>query len=150
MDVRALSYSTEIVIRRPPEEVFDYCSDLRSELRWNPKAKSVEKLSDGPVGVGTCYRAQWSNTGPTAVEVVQFDRPRSWETYATARGMGVRFRGTVTDAAPGARYTADLELQPKRLAWLVAPLALLAMRRQDQMHMQHIREALESSAVTAD
>jgi uncharacterized protein YndB with AHSA1/START domain len=149
-DVRALSYSTEIVIRRPPEEVFDYCSDLRSELRWNPKAKYVEKLSDGPVGVGTRYRAQWSNTGPTAVEVVQFDRPRSWETYATARGMGVRFRGTVTDAAPGARYTADLELQPKRLAWLVAPLALLAMRRQDQMHMQHIREALESSAVTAD
>jgi uncharacterized protein YndB with AHSA1/START domain len=149
-DVRALSYSTEIVIRRPPEEVFDYCSDLRSELRWNPKAKYVEKLSDGPVGVGTRYRAQWSNTGPTAVEVVQFDRPRSWETHATARGMGVRFRGTVTDAAPGARYTADLELQPKRLAWLVAPLALLAMRRQDQMHMQHIREALESSTVTSD
>ncbi|HET7518619.1 MAG TPA: hypothetical protein VFN05_13160 [Actinomycetes bacterium] len=37
--MRALSYSTETVIRRPPEDVFDYCSDLRSELQWNPKVK---------------------------------------------------------------------------------------------------------------
>jgi hypothetical protein len=63
--------------------------------------------------------------------------------------MGIRFRGTVSDAVPGARYTASLELQPRRLAWLVAPLALLAMRRQDQKNMQRIREALESSAVTS-
>jgi hypothetical protein len=34
----------EAVIRRPAEDVFDFCSDLRSELQWNPKAKYVEKL----------------------------------------------------------------------------------------------------------
>ena len=148
--MKALSYSSQTVIRRSPEEVFEFCSDLRSELQWNPKAKYVEKLTDGPVGLGTHYRAQWSNTGPTTVEVVRFDHPRSWETYATARGMGVRFQGIVTDAAPGARYSAYLELQPKRLAWLLAPLALLAMRHQDQRNMQHIKKALESSTVTSD
>ena len=145
--MRALSYSTDMVIRRSPEDVFDFCSDLRSELQWNPNAKYIEKVTDGSVGVGTRYRARWSNSGPTAVEVVAFDRPRRWETTATARGMGVRFRGTVTDAAPGARYTASLELHPSRLAWLVAPLALLAMRRQDQQNMQRIRQALESNAM---
>jgi uncharacterized protein YndB with AHSA1/START domain len=148
--MKALSYSTETVIRRPPEDVFDYCSDLRSELRWNPKAKYIEKLTGGPVGVGTRYRARWANSGPTTVEVTRFDRPRSWETTATARGMGIRFQGTVTDAAPGARYVAYLELHPKGLGWLVAPLALLAMRRQDQRNMYRIREALESSTVTSD
>jgi hypothetical protein len=107
----------------------------------------VEKLTHGPVGVGTRYRARWANSGPTAVEIVGFDRPRSWETHAKARGMAIRFRGTIADAAPGARYTAYLELRPKCLAWLVAPLALLAMRRQDQQHMHRIREALESSTV---
>ena len=81
------------------------------------------------------------------MEVVAFDRPRSWETNTTARGMGIRFQGTVTDADPAARYTASLELHPKGLAWLVAPLALLAMRRQDQQNMHRIREALEASAV---
>ena len=146
----APAYRTEILIRRPPEDVFDFCSDLRSELRWNPKVKYVEKLTDGPVGVGTRYRAQWASSGPTAVEVVQFDRPRRWETHAKARGMGIRFQGTVTDAAPGARYTADLELLPRGLAWLVAPLALLTMRRQDKKNMSRIREALESSTVRSE
>ena len=145
-----LAYRTETVIRRPPEEVFDYCSDLRSELRWNPKANYVEKLTDGPVRVGTRYRARWSNSGPTAVEVVQFDRPRRWETTATARGMGIRFHGTVSDTAEGARYTAYLELHPKGLARLVAPLALVIMRRQDGKNMHRIREALESATVTSD
>jgi Polyketide cyclase / dehydrase and lipid transport len=147
--VGALSYSTQTVVRRSPEDVFDYCSDLRSELRWNPQVKDIEKVTDGPVGVGTRYRAQWSGSGPTTVEVVAFDRPRSWETATRARGMGVRFQGTVTDAGPGARYTASLELQPRGLARLIAPLALLAMRRQDQQNMDRIREALESSTVTS-
>jgi uncharacterized protein YndB with AHSA1/START domain len=148
--MKALAYRTEIVIRRPPEDVFDFCSDLRSELQWNPKAKYVEKLTDGPVGAGTRYRARWSGSGPTAVEVIRFDPPRRWETTAKARGMAIRFQGTVTDAPPGARYTASVELHPKGLARLVAPFALLAMRRQDQQHMHRIREALESSTVTSD
>ena len=143
----ALAYRTETTIRRPPDDVFDYCSDLRSELQWNPKVKYVEKLTDRPVGVGTRYRGRWTNSGPTTVEVVAFDRPRSWETTTRARGMVIRFPGTVSDAGSGARYTARLELHSKGLAWLVAPLALLAMRRQDQQNMHRIREALESSAV---
>jgi hypothetical protein len=34
--MKALVYRTETVIHRPPEEVYEFCSDLRSELRWNP------------------------------------------------------------------------------------------------------------------
>jgi uncharacterized protein YndB with AHSA1/START domain len=148
-NMNALTYSIERVIRRPAEDVFDYCSDLRSELGWNPKVKYVEKLTDGPVGVGTRYRARWANSGPTAVEVVQFDRPRTWETHAKARGMSIRFRGTVAEAPAGARYTASLALHPRRLARLVAPLALRAMRRQDQRNMQRISEALEAGPAPA-
>jgi hypothetical protein len=63
-----------------------------SELQCNLKVEYVEKLTDGPVGVGTRYRARWANSGPTAVEVVQFDSPRRWETNAEARGMAIRFK----------------------------------------------------------
>ena len=81
--MKTLAYSTETVLHRPPQEVFEFCSDLRSELQWNPKVKYVEKLTDGPVGVGTRYRARWANSGPTTVEVMAFDRPHSWETTAS-------------------------------------------------------------------
>jgi hypothetical protein len=113
--VRTLSYKTEMVIGRAPEDVFDYCSDLRSELEWNPKVKYVEKLTDGPVGVGTRYRARWATSGPTAVEVTQFDRPRMWEINAKARGMAIRFQGTVADAAPGRVTSPTLSSNPR--AW---------------------------------
>jgi hypothetical protein len=145
-----LSYTIESVIRRSPEDVFDYCSDLRNELEWNPNVKYVEKLTDGPVGVGTSYRARWSNSGPTTVEVVQFDRPRMWASHSATRGMDILFRGTVTDAASGARYIARLELEPWGIVRLFAPLALLSMRWQDQKNMRHIKQALEWSAARVD
>lgn len=139
-----LAYTKATVIRRSPEDVFDFCSDLRNELEWNPSARSIEKLTDGPVGVGTRYRAQWSNTGPVMVEVVRFDPPRTWETRSRARGLRVKFRGTVEPTASGARYVVHLDLQPRGLAMLYAPLALVAMRRQDIENMRRIRERLES------
>jgi uncharacterized protein YndB with AHSA1/START domain len=128
-DVSALAYRIETVIRRAPEDVFDYCSDLRSELQWNPKAKYVEKLTGGPVGVGTRYRARWANSGPTTVEMVGFDRPRRWETNATARGMGIRFQGTVTDAAEG-RATPPPWSSNQAPGLAGCAPALLVMRRQ--------------------
>ena len=139
--MRALSYRTEAVIRRPPEDVFDYCSDLRTELQWNPKAKYVEKLTDGPVGVGTRSRAQWSNSGPATVEVVQVDRPRRWETHATARGMGVRFKAPSPTPPQGRATPPPWSSTPRAWPGWLRPLALLAMRRQDQKNMRRIREA---------
>jgi hypothetical protein len=51
---------------------------------------------------------------------------------------------------PLARYIASLELQPTGQGWLVAPLALLGMRRRDQKNIQCIRETLESSVMMWD
>jgi hypothetical protein len=42
----------EADIERSPEEVFDYRSDPVNEPEWNLKMKAIEKLTDGPVGVG--------------------------------------------------------------------------------------------------
>jgi hypothetical protein len=60
-------------------------------------------------------------------------------------GMGIRFQGIATRAR--ARSTAYAELQLRGLGSLLARLALLAMRRQDQQHMHRISETLASSAM---
>ena len=67
-----------VVLRCSPEVVFDYLSDHRSELEWNPKCRSMEKLTEGPVGVGTRYRAKWTSGPFVELETVAFDRPRAW------------------------------------------------------------------------
>jgi hypothetical protein len=64
-----------IDIARSRGEVFDYCSDLTREPEWNPKAKRVEKITDGPIGVGTRYEAEFLQGNPMTIELVRFDRP---------------------------------------------------------------------------
>jgi uncharacterized protein YndB with AHSA1/START domain len=59
-DGRATVIESTVLIQRHPEEVFDYLSDPRSELEWNPKVRVMEKLTDGPIGVGTRSRAKWT------------------------------------------------------------------------------------------
>lgn len=44
-------------IDRSPEDVFDYLVDLRHELEWNPDTQSMEKITEGSIGVGTKYLA---------------------------------------------------------------------------------------------
>ena len=48
----------EMVINRPVDEVFDFVADERNEPRYNPTHRRVEKLSPGPIGRGTRFRAE--------------------------------------------------------------------------------------------
>ena len=43
--------SNSVEIRCTPAEAFDYLSDHRNELEWNPGIESIDKLTDGPVGL---------------------------------------------------------------------------------------------------
>ncbi len=68
-----------VKIDRPIEEVFEYLGDLRNELEWNPKVRSMAKLSDGPLGVGTKFQAKWTKSPTLTVECTSYDRPNSWQ-----------------------------------------------------------------------
>src|SRR5258708_39727926 len=45
-----------IVINRPLEEVFAFLSNLENNLKWRSGMIKAEKISEGPIGVGTTYR----------------------------------------------------------------------------------------------
>ena len=142
-----LSYARESTIRRPPEAVFDFLTDLRHELDWNPNAEHVEKLTDGPIRVGTRFRARWSGTGSTDVVVIHHDRPHAWATRSSAMGIEVIASGSVSAIAGGSRYTIRLELRPRGMARLLAPLAKVLMERGEDRNMRLVREALEAHAM---
>ena len=146
--MKEMSYVTEVWIDRSPEEVFEFCSDLRNEKAWNADIESVDKLTDGPVGIGTRFQATWSNTGPVIVDVVEFDRPRSWETRSRAGGLEFITRGTVDELDSGSRYQTTLRIRAKGLARLYAPLALSAMRRREPDNLAQIKRTIESGATS--
>lgn len=143
-----LSYTRTATIRRPPDDVFEFLSDLRHELDWNPEATQIEKLTDGPVGVGTRFEAKWRRTRPTIVEVDRYERPTSWRTRSKALGIEVLASGEVAATPGGSRYTIRLDLRPGGLAVLVAPLVKVMMERGEARNMQLVRDALESTGRT--
>src|SRR5215207_5506471 len=77
-----------VQINRPPEEVFDYLIDLRNELEWNPDVQSMEKITDGPIGIGTKFLAKWKQSQMIEVECIRFERPHRW-TYSNGGSLSV-------------------------------------------------------------
>lgn len=125
-----------------PEEAFDYLSDLRSELEWNPTCREMEKVTEGPVGLGTKYRAKWSNSPYVELETVAYDRPRSW-TMHNGGPLEVRFTCTLEPVAEHTRLTSDFT--PTAHGWfrVVYPVFLVSIRRQEKHNMGLIKSAVE-------
>ena len=52
-----LKHESSVVIEAPPEEIYEYLSDLRRHTEWSYQPQEITKVSGGPVGVGTRYHA---------------------------------------------------------------------------------------------
>ncbi len=125
-------------IKRPPEEDFDYCSDLTREPEWNPKMKRVTKLTAGPEGVGTRYEAEFPGDS-MVVECVHFERPVAWSTIGVSRRLEVSFEGRVSSAENGAHLVMRMALQPRGLLRWVAPLIRRYMQAQLERNSPPLR-----------
>lgn len=139
-----------VEIARSPVDVYDYCSDLCNELEWSPGyMKSVERLTDDPIGVGTRYRAEWRQGGPNTIEYTRFERPTLWEAAADSKSLGMVFLGRVEPTAAGSRLIIRMDLRPHGLARLAAPLLAWAMQRQEVRNLAAIKRAMEAPRAAA-
>ena len=130
-------------IKRSPEDVFDYCSDLTREIEWNPKLKNVKKLSDGPEGVGTRCEAEFVPGDPMVVECVCFERPTAWATVGNSRRLGASFEGRVRANEDGAHLVMRMELLPRGLLRFAVPLMRRYMQAQQERNVATIKVLLE-------
>jgi uncharacterized protein YndB with AHSA1/START domain len=134
-----------VVLRCPPEVVFDYLSDHRAELEWNPKCEVMEKLTDGPVGLGTKYRAKWKSSPYVELETVAFDRPRCWTMHNGGR-IEVTFTCRLDSIEGGTRLEAAFEPTPHGWFRLIFPIFLVVLRRDEKANMRYLRDAVERKA----
>jgi len=137
----------EIVINRPVEEVFDTVADERNEPRYNPRMLRAEKLSPGPVGLGSRFRAEM-RTRPRPVvmttEFTGYQRPR-W-LASTTRLSTMDIQGTLTfDPVPaGTRMRWSWELQPRGLLKLLTPVVVRIGGRQERAIWTGLKRLLEA------
>ena len=132
-----------VEIARTPEAVFDYLADQGNEIQWNPDCVSMEKLTAGPVGVGTRFRAKWKQGPVVETECTRFERPRMWR-YENGGQISVVLTVTLEPTpSGGTRMTSHGEWTPNGWFRLVFPVFVRVMRRAERGVVANARRALE-------
>ena len=90
-------FEKSILINRPQQEVFDFVTDLNNDSKWQSGIESVERTSDGPIGVGSTWRYKSKLLGrevETEIEMTGYDPPNQ----ASVKSIGgpVPFENTYT------------------------------------------------------
>ncbi len=138
--------SNSVTIRCTQEEAFDYLSDNRNELEWNPGIESIEKITDGPVGLGTRFKAKWKSSPHVVVEIIEYERPHRWAGHNTGP-LEVTVRCRLEPVSEGTKLFADFEAVPHGWFKVIFPLFLRRIRKEERENMTRIREALVARTV---
>lgn len=134
----------DFVARCTPEEAFEFLSDLRNELEWNPGlCLAVEKLTEGPIGPGTRYRARWKRSPWVEVEYLDYDPPRSWRAHSGG-AMESHFQCSIEPHPDGARIQSELELIPHGFFKLLFPLFKRSFAKHEREAVEKMRTTLEA------
>jgi hypothetical protein len=136
----------ELVIHRPVHEVFDFVADERNEPRYNPRICRAEKLSPGPIGPGTRFRAKAVTLGRTTgmtIEYTTYERPR--RLASSIHMLAADIAGTLRfDPVPnGTRMSWSWAVTPHGLYRLLTPIIVGAGRRQEQANWAGLKRFLE-------
>jgi uncharacterized membrane protein len=136
-----------IEIARPVEEVFDFVADERNEPRYNEEMLSCEKVTSGPVGVGTRYAAEMKAMGsitPMTIEVTGYEKPVRLASWSHIAGT-MDIRGAVTfEAIPnGTLMSWRWDLEPHGCVKLLGPMVTRMGRHQEERIWTSLKTLLE-------
>jgi hypothetical protein len=141
--------SGEILINRSVEQVFDFVADQRNEPIYNPRMLRSEKITDGPIGVGTRFRATaMSGRRPVEmyIEVTEYQRARRFGSRTTMSSVDVDGGLTFEAVAGATRMSWSWEVHPR--GWplrRLGPLVAILGRRQEQTIWTGLKNQLEGS-----
>jgi uncharacterized protein YndB with AHSA1/START domain len=131
-------------IKRRIDDVFDAVVDGGAFASWNPTVRASRRLTDGPVGNGTQFEWDLRGFGKVVQELQEFDRPRQVRIVPHIKTLegGHRFRFTAQGDTT--RVEHELEMRPKGIAKLMAPLMGIIGRRNLKATAAALQQHLEA------
>jgi uncharacterized protein YndB with AHSA1/START domain len=119
------------VFPAPPAEVFALFTDLDRLPDRVKDITKIERLTDGPVGLGTRYkesRIVFKKEATVTFEVTAYEPPARFETLAHSCGAEYRADHRFTPDGAGTRVDLTLTTRAESwFAWLFTPVAYLMM-----------------------
>lgn len=139
----------QILIERPIDEVFDYVADERNEPRYNARVRSVEKVSSGPIGVGTRYRAAITTLGRPAtmtIEITAYERPTRLASSTAAAAIDINGHLSFEAVPTGTVMRWEWDVDTAHWSKVLAPVIARLGRRQERRVWTNLKRVLEGDA----
>lgn len=135
-----------IEIARPPEVVFDTVADQANEIRYNAAMSDSVKLTDGPIGVGTRFRATMGRARKPLhllTEYTAYERPRRLASRSTMAGAVAEGEVRCEPIPAGTLFSWDWQISVTGVGRLAAPLIGMIGRRQERRIWAGLQRMLE-------
>jgi hypothetical protein len=141
----------EIFVNAPVEEVFDFVADERNEPLYNANMLRAEKLTPGPVGIGTQFAAVMRGRGRTAltIECTGFNRPQALASLSRTAGMEIEGQLTFVPEGNGTRLRWVWRLHPQGALRVLTPLIRAMGNHQERANWSALKSYLEAARRTA-
>jgi hypothetical protein len=107
-----ISFDNAIDIARAPDDVYAYLADLEHTPEWNWAITRTEKVTPGPVGIGTRYRQTRSVPHPAVefIEINGLDPGRSIGIAGMLEPFRARLSYQVAATSVGTRLMSRVQL----------------------------------------
>ncbi|WP_223703018.1 SRPBCC family protein [Sutcliffiella deserti] len=140
----------KIVIEKPVEEVFSFASNLENSSKIMANVVEIEKLTDGPINVGSRYKETREIRGRTASSTIEFTEYTPNKSYAVkseANGLKVVYYYNFQTVPEGTKvefkgdiYTSGLVMK------LTKPIIRRILKKEDADHLKHLKRVLEEGS----
>jgi uncharacterized protein YndB with AHSA1/START domain len=121
-----ITFTTEATTSASPAQAWRALTDITDWPRWTPSYKSIERLDDGPVAVGSQARVRQPRLAPAIYEVTEVDAGQNFTWTSKAAGVRTVARHRLVPTPDGG---TRIHLAAELTGWLAGPVKALWGRR---------------------
>lgn len=136
-------YETEVDIDAAPEKVWAVLTDVEHWPEWTPSMTLVQRLEDGPFGVGSTVRVRQPRLPQTVYTITEYEPGQTFNWAAKSPGLtaaGGHHVAPRDDGRTTVRLTFD---QTGVLAPLIGLLTARLTRRYVTLEAQGLKQRCE-------
>src|SRR5437870_13340656 len=136
-----------IVVERPIDEVWEFVHDTTKDALWQTTLTESEKLTDGPMRVGTRVREVRHFLGvriELTWEVTEYEPNRTSAIRGVSGPVPLTGRYRLEPLDFGTRFTVSGELHAHGLFKLAEPVFARITRRELETNLGHPKDLLET------
>ena len=140
--------SAEVVIDRPPDEVFAFIADARNRPQWAMGVDSEELTSAEPSGVGSTVRTRMTSMGreiESNWRITEHDPPTHQRIESTSGPFPMTLEWNLEPAGGSTHARFEITGSPGGAMRLMQPLIARGVRKNLDDAFPRLKQVLESS-----